>query len=278
MPVSETHIYLPTGDARGGHRLDIEIYCDAPPPAQPTTDFIDLELSDSDTVVDCDEACMANYLPKESPPDSHRYQVIWRLINQTNSAWTTSFYLQSPNDVGYSTNGVEVVGRLPSLSFFSYTTGQYQDGFTNDVSYTIPGASSFDWVSADPTYVSDAVYWDRSPEAAKTGQWFSASNHSASQQDSTDTFIAGAFVGVAGGALIAVLQEALDAHRPRRKLRRVWSAGLHLDRLGLRAVGGTHRRRGARIARPMGRRSLRGGLSAPGGRRRRPRGGGRRAG
>ena len=81
------------------------------------------------------------------------------------------------------------------------------------VSYQIPSASSYDWSSYPPSPVdkSGAVWTEALIHGDTVGRVAVGINHDAQAKDDTRTFIAGALLGLAGGALLSAVQEALHA-------------------------------------------------------------------
>jgi hypothetical protein len=77
--------------------------------------------------------------------------------------------------------------------------------------YRLPSASSYDW-SASPTaaVTSSTAQWQQDLASGDTpGRTAAGINHSAQARDDIKIFIAGALLGIAGGAIIAAVQEAM---------------------------------------------------------------------
>ena len=81
------------------------------------------------------------------------------------------------------------------------------------VSYQIPSASSYDWSSYPASSVdkSGAVWQQALIHGDTVGRVTVGTNYAAQANDDTRTFIAGALLGLAGGALLSAVQEALHA-------------------------------------------------------------------
>jgi hypothetical protein len=79
--------------------------------------------------------------------------------------------------------------------------------------YNIPGASSYDW-SAFPTEFANNRFatWSELVTSGDVGGRAAVGiNHASQSSQSDDTFIAGALIGLAGGALLSGFQETMHA-------------------------------------------------------------------
>jgi hypothetical protein len=79
--------------------------------------------------------------------------------------------------------------------------------------YNIPGASSYDW-SSFPTEFANSRFatWSELVTSGDVGGRAAVGiNHANQSSESDDTFIAGALIGLAGGALLSGFQEAMHA-------------------------------------------------------------------
>ena len=82
------------------------------------------------------------------------------------------------------------------------------------VAYGVPSAANYDW-SSFPTTVADnfVAVWQEDlingdiPARSAVGV-----NHAQQKSDENRTFLAGALLGLAGGAIVAATQEALHAN------------------------------------------------------------------
>lgn len=79
--------------------------------------------------------------------------------------------------------------------------------------YNIPGASSYDWSSFPTQFASNRfATWSELVTSGDIGGRAAVGiNHASQSSQSDDTFIAGALIGLAGGALISGFQEAMHA-------------------------------------------------------------------
>jgi hypothetical protein len=125
-----------------------------------------------------------------------------------------SFEVQGA-DFGYMANGVNAAVALPEFSYDGPESPNLEVQMHVDMGH----ASRYDWQSLPASYVRDGnAVWDahlvdgRSESRNAIGI-----DHAAAEGDDRRTFVAGAVVGVAGGALIGALQEALHLLPTRRR-------------------------------------------------------------
>jgi hypothetical protein len=116
--------------------------------------------------------------------------------------------------VAWTQNQLSVAGELPQVSIFADPTPLAPSiGF----SYSIPQLSRYDFTAGPQPQIAQSVgSWsertqmnpDHSDfEVEETD--FAATDHRAEQHDGDYLFLAGALVGLAGGALIGAIQEAI---------------------------------------------------------------------
>lgn len=79
--------------------------------------------------------------------------------------------------------------------------------------YIVPAASSYDWspLPALGTAGPDVNWVEYLPSGVTESRVAVGINHAAQSDDNTKTFIAGALLGLAGGAILSAIQEALHA-------------------------------------------------------------------
>jgi hypothetical protein len=79
--------------------------------------------------------------------------------------------------------------------------------------YNIPGASSYDWSSFPTEFANKrfATWSELVTSGDVSGRAAVGINHANQSNQSDDTFIAGALIGLAGGALLSGFQEAMHA-------------------------------------------------------------------
>ncbi len=118
-------------------------------------------------------------------------------------------YLKSSN-YGAISDGATAAAALPKLLLYGNTPGQ-PNLLTR---YRLQAANTYDWPTFPPAFSdSTSAEWLEQmtspgdiPDLEATGV-----NHGVQAQDNDLTFLAGALVGVAGGALLGAIQEALHA-------------------------------------------------------------------
>jgi hypothetical protein len=114
---------------------------------------------------------------------------------------------------GVTSDGVTAAAAIPEITF----TGSKGAGLI--AAYRIQSASSYDWSSYPPfTLTNSGAVWHEAVlpgsiynPADTAGRVASGINHTAQANNDTKTFIAGALLGLAGGALLSAVQEALHA-------------------------------------------------------------------
>ncbi len=131
------------------------------------------------------------------------------------------FTVDSATGFGYLTNGVELAGQLPYVLVMN---GEAPSKSKSKlfVTYQIPSVKEFAWPSTrvpfKEPFSDDRVTWFSETyvegDAASNPETFSVVNRSEQRFDSIRTFIAGAVVGIAGGAFVGGLQEVLHGRRP----------------------------------------------------------------
>jgi hypothetical protein len=128
----------------------------------------------------------------------------------------TAHFLVKAHSFGVTTNGVTAAVAFPDITF----GGVHQHPLLMMV-YRIPAANTYDW-SSDPTIglSKSSATWAEPVTSGNQQQSFGAGgltptraatgiNHTAETNDNTLTLIAGVLFGLAGGALVAAVQEAL---------------------------------------------------------------------
>jgi hypothetical protein len=117
--------------------------------------------------------------------------------------------------ISYVSDGLQADIALPGVEY----NGPGPDPFFN-TAVKVPLAARYDWSSYPPRQLAPngLMTWT---EVVVGGHLDSrtaiGTDHAAQSADTTNTFIAGALIGLAGAALIAAIQEALHARIRRRK-------------------------------------------------------------
>lgn len=110
-------------------------------------------------------------------------------------------------------NGIDAYAAIPEVSY------QYSFGLTTPsllASYQIPSAGTYDWSSIPTAAVSKSgATWEEAIAKGDTaGRVASGVDHGRETRDADLTFLAGAMLGLAGGAILSAIQETLHAWRP----------------------------------------------------------------
>jgi hypothetical protein len=114
---------------------------------------------------------------------------------------------------GVNSDGITAAAAIPAISFAG------SKGANLIAAYRIPSASSYDWSADPPSRLSGSgAVWDETVTPGTIysggdtpGRVASGINHAAQANDDTRIFVAGALLGLAGGALLSAVQEALHA-------------------------------------------------------------------
>jgi hypothetical protein len=127
--------------------------------------------------------------------------------NKSGEALATFFV--KARSFGYVFNDINASAAIPRVVFLgpgSVTPILYTE-------YNVTSASSYDWSTFQPQLTNtSAVLWDETvTSGAAPGIVVVGINHANEAKGNYETFFAGALIGVAGGALVAAVQEALPA-------------------------------------------------------------------
>jgi hypothetical protein len=136
------------------------------------------------------------------------YGSIWYKPLTFESGTATAVFPVNSSRFGVNFNGVNAFAAIPEVSY------QYRFGLTTPTllaEYEIPSASSYDWSSFPTAMVSkSAAVWQESIAKGDTaGRVASGVNHARETRDANLTFLAGALLGLGGGAILSAVQEAL---------------------------------------------------------------------
>jgi hypothetical protein len=117
----------------------------------------------------------------------------------------------SASGFGESSNGLTASAALPQVSYECPSFYSTCPSPTLETQYQLGSASSYDWSSLPTQRVSDAtVVWNEQVTGGEAaGRVAVGINHGNQAWNDDKTFIAGAFIGLAGGALLSALQELL---------------------------------------------------------------------
>jgi hypothetical protein len=114
-------------------------------------------------------------------------------------------FFVNAKSLGVNDNGVTALAALPEVFYQGYGTPQVL------VFYHIPSVRSFDWSALSPAaYTSSTIGWSEAIAGYDTPSKVAVGvNQSRQSSDNHAAFIAGALIGVAGGALVSAIQETL---------------------------------------------------------------------
>ena len=121
----------------------------------------------------------------------------------------------------WNENGLDVEAQLPAVQLLTYYPHQSLSDPTIMVGYRISG-TAYDWaggpapsyVVRPPLYANSAAVWQLPVQQLVNPIPVSGTDSSTATWDSLLTFASGAFLGIAGGALVGAIQVALDAKWP----------------------------------------------------------------
>jgi len=130
-------------------------------------------------------------------------RLTFRPVNSAGTA-TADFFVKA-RSFGVTSNGVNATVVVPEVIY------QGQGNPILLTAYRLRSASSYDWSSSPAAAVTSTVAtWQQDLASGDTpGRAAVGIDHSAQTNDDIKIFIAGALLGIAGGAIIAAVQEAM---------------------------------------------------------------------
>ena len=151
------------------------------------------------TIVDCQH------------PDCDEGQWVVNLRFTANNWSATTHFLVNARSFGVNYDSVTAAVAIPEIILLGNSGPVLQ---TLSVNYNLPSASSYDWSSYPTSAVdnSQALWIETMASSDTPGRAVVGINHAAQSNDDTRIFIAGALLGLAGGALLSGVQEALHAN------------------------------------------------------------------
>jgi hypothetical protein len=128
------------------------------------------------------------------------------LSSDSGYAWGT-FFVKAHN-FGYVFNNINASAALPRVDYNGPGSAAL------DTRYNVISADGYDWSAFQPQLInSTQIFWDEPVTGGATAGIVAVGiNHANEAKDSNETFFAGALIGLAGGALLAAVQEALHAN------------------------------------------------------------------
>jgi len=135
-------------------------------------------------------------------------QLTFRPVDSAGTA-TADFFVNA-RSFGVTSDGVNASTAIPEILY----RGGGQPMML--VLYHLRSASSYDWSNSQAALVtSTTAQWQQNVAGGDTpGRAAVGVDHAAQTNDDIKIFIAGALLGIAGGAIIAAVQEAMHLGRP----------------------------------------------------------------
>lgn len=132
----------------------------------------------------------------------------------------TNFVVAAPV-FGWNENGLVAEAQLPAVQLLTYYSHQSLGNPDTVVSYSLSG-TAYDWAGGpSPSYVlrppvlpSRATVWQLPVQQLLNPIPVGGTDSSTATWDSLRTFVSGALLGIAGGALVGAIQVALDSKLP----------------------------------------------------------------
>jgi hypothetical protein len=184
--------------------LTIYVFVVPGQPAGPTT--LKVSLPFGAHIADCHSPCVL-----EKVGNLRQYRYASTLAFQPSPdgpVAQVNFFIEAPN-FGVTYNGVNASAVLPDIVYEGPDNPQPRLA----TQYRIPSAASYDWSSlpAFETTSSYAVWTEVLATGETPAREAVGTDHAADTNDNTMTFVAGALLGLAGGAILSAIQEALHA-------------------------------------------------------------------
>jgi hypothetical protein len=119
-----------------------------------------------------------------------------------------NFFVRA-HDFGYASNGINALAAIPQVFYLARGSPTLTTVYEN-----APAASSYDWSSFPAESLNGArAVWDEPVTGGATqGRVAVGINHANQTKENNKAFFAGALIGLAGGALLSAVQEALHAN------------------------------------------------------------------
>jgi len=123
--------------------------------------------------------------------------------------FATAIFSVRAHSLGYAFNDINASAAIPQIIYAGPGSLTLQTQYDNATS-----ASSYDWSALPTEFVNNTTAdWDEPvTSGVGPGRVAVGINHSNEEKDSNKTFFAGALIGLAGGALLSAVQEALHAN------------------------------------------------------------------
>lgn len=215
QPVTVTWVFL---DNYAAHRYRLRVVVNTKTPkSDHESATVLLLLPSASRVLPCDKVITCTGLADVTAPDSCLPAVgCLRLAmgpSQSGSDWQGQVSIDiDAQRLGWDANGVAAEAQLPEVTVFDGNNSAPGNGSVF-VQYGVPMAQGYDWnggLRPDGATGTDVSWTELATEAVHPAP-VTATNPDTVQRDSFLVFLSGALLGIAGGALIGGLQEALNA-------------------------------------------------------------------
>lgn len=190
-------------------KLSIFVWLNPGQPAVPTTLTINLPFGDR--ILDCHAPCEArrfNGAGGAGVQYSWASRLTFKPSSNSGLMAQEDFFIQAFR-FGEVYDGVNASASIPQIDYH----GPDNPEPPMATQYIVPSASSYDWspLPALGTAGPDVNWVEYLPSGVTESRVAAGINHAAQSDDNTKTFIAGALLGLAGGAILSAIQEALHA-------------------------------------------------------------------
>jgi hypothetical protein len=213
FPIAELR-YEVSPDKISSAVTDIRVFAQLPnnvldTPAKATAAMLYLQLPSGVSFTTCPAGCSI---------DKNAGAYVWSVPlnfsdeNTTSDSGvaTASFAVRAVG-FGYAANGSDAAAAIPQAAYLGpgSSTLELYTGYAN-----VGAPDAYDWSGLPPQQANDdeIVWAEGVPAGGVPGVIDAGVNDTAQTQDGYKIFIAGALIGLAGGALLAALQEALHAN------------------------------------------------------------------
>jgi len=113
------------------------------------------------------------------------------------------------DDLGYAFNEVTAAAAVPQVNYFGPGSPLLMTEYDR-----VPSPNRYDWSAFPPegSYGTRIAWGEVVTNGASQGRVSIGVDHANQTKDSNNTFIAGALIGLAGGALLSAIQEAFRSN------------------------------------------------------------------
>jgi hypothetical protein len=158
--------------------------------------------------------CPAGFCTFSRGQDQYRWAEILRFKTissegQSPTGMAQATFFVRAHDFGYTSNSITALAAIPQVFYLAQGSPTLTTVYENAAA-----ASSYDW-SAFPTESINGTkaVWDEPVTGGATqGRVAIGINHASQTKENNKAFFAGALIGLAGGALLSAVQEALHAN------------------------------------------------------------------